>query len=38
MAIAEMVTRATSMDRIEEELKKTQVLCSNYHRLISRGP
>jgi hypothetical protein len=35
MAISEMVTRITSIDRLEEELKKTQVLCSNYHRRLT---
>jgi hypothetical protein len=35
MAIAEMVTRVTSIERLEEELKKTQVLCSNCHRRLT---
>ena len=35
MAIAEMVTRITSIERLEEELKKTQVLCSNCHRRLT---
>ena len=37
MAIAQMVTRITSIERLEEELKKTQVLCSNcHHRLTAK--
>lgn len=35
MAIAEMVTRITSIERLEKELKKTQVLCSNCHRRLT---
>ena len=35
IAIAEMVTRITSIERLEEELKKTQVLCSNCHRRLT---
>jgi hypothetical protein len=30
-AISEMVTRITSIERLEEELKKTQVLGANCH-------
>jgi len=35
MAISEMVTRITSIERLEEELKKCQVLCSNCHRRLT---
>ena len=35
MAIAEMVTRITKIARLEEELKKTQVLCANCHRILT---
>lgn len=35
MAISEMVTRITSVGKLEEELKKTQVLCSNCHRRLT---
>jgi len=35
MAIAQMVTRVTSISRLEEELKKTKVLCSNCHRRLT---
>lgn len=35
MAISEMITRITSVDRLEEELKKCQVLCSNCHRRLT---
>lgn len=35
MAIAEMVTRITSIDRLEEELRKCRVLCSNCHRRLT---
>src|SRR5215204_3888022 len=35
MAIAEMVTRIINVERLEEELKKTQVLCSNCHRRLT---
>ena len=35
MAIAQMVTKVTSISRLEEELKKTQVLCSNCHRRLT---
>ena len=32
MAISEMVTRITNLDRLKAELQKTTVLCSNCHR------
>jgi len=35
MAISEMVTRITNTSRLEEELKKTQVLCANCHRRLT---
>ena len=35
MAVSEMVTRITSIDRLEAELRKTQVLCSNCHRRLT---
>ena len=35
MAIAEMVTRITNIERLEEELRKTQVLCANCHRRVT---
>jgi len=35
MAISEMVTRVTSIERLEEELKKTEVLCANCHRRLT---
>jgi len=35
MAIAEMVTRITNIERLEEELRKCQVLCSNCHRRLT---
>jgi hypothetical protein len=35
MAISDMVTRITSIERLEEELRKTQVLCSNCHRRLT---
>jgi hypothetical protein len=35
MAISEMVTRITSIERLEEELRKTTVLCANCHRKIT---
>ena len=35
MAIAEMVTRITNIERLEEELNKTIVLCSNCHRRLT---
>ena len=35
MAISESVTRITSIESLEEELKKTQVRCSNCHRRIT---
>jgi hypothetical protein len=35
MAISELVTRITSIERLEEELRKTQVLCANCHRRLT---
>jgi hypothetical protein len=35
MAVSEMVTRITSIERLEKELKKTQVLCANCHRKLT---
>lgn len=35
MAIAEMVTRITSISKLEEELQKTEVLCANCHRRLT---
>lgn len=35
MAIAEMVTRITNVERLEAELSKTIVLCSNCHRRLT---
>ena len=35
MAIAQMVTRVTSIDWIDEELKKTEVLCATCHRKLT---
>jgi hypothetical protein len=35
MAISEMVTRVTSIERLGGELKKCQVLCSNCHRRLT---
>jgi hypothetical protein len=35
MAISEMITRVTSIDRLKEELEKCTVLCSNCHRRLT---
>jgi hypothetical protein len=35
MAISELVTRITSIEKLEEELQKTQVLCANCHRKLT---
>jgi hypothetical protein len=35
MAISEMVTRITNLDRLKAELQKTTVLCSNCHRRLN---
>ncbi len=35
MAISEMITRVSSVDRLKEELQKTMVLCANCHRRIT---
>lgn len=35
MAISEMVTRITNIERLKEELKKCTVLCSNCHRRLT---
>ena len=35
MAISEMITRVSSVDRLKEELEKTMVLCANCHRRIT---
>ncbi len=35
MAIAEMVTRISNIARLEGELRKTQVLCANCHRIVT---
>jgi len=35
MAISEMITRVSSVDRLQEELQKTMVLCANCHRRIT---
>jgi len=35
MAISKLVASTTNIKRLEKELKKTQVLCSNCHRRIT---
>ncbi|HEX6035472.1 MAG TPA: hypothetical protein VFY83_13605 [Anaerolineales bacterium] len=35
MTISEMITRITSVERLKEELKKTQVLCANCQRKVT---
>jgi len=35
MAISEMITRITKVEKLEEELKKCTVLCSNCHRRLT---
>ena len=35
MAISEMITRITRIEKLEEELKKCMVLCSNCHRRLT---
>ena len=35
LAISEMITRVSSVDRLKEELQKTRVLCANCHRRIT---
>lgn len=34
MAISEMITRVSRVDRLKEELQKTTALCANCHRRI----
>ena len=34
-AIAQMVTRVTSIERMDEELKKPEVVCANSHRKLT---
>jgi hypothetical protein len=35
MAISQMITRVSSVNRLKEELQKTIVLCANCHRRIT---
>ena len=35
MAVSEMVTRFSSVERVAEELKRCQVLCANCHRRVT---
>jgi hypothetical protein len=35
ISVAEMITRRTSVERLQAELKKTQGLCANCHRRLT---